>query len=89
MTFTPRCPSAGWILPPSTFRRLPSSPIILGTFGPVMSISSNPTLSPFCASESASPVATVDFPTPPFPDRTIILCLIVLPISDIAILRFI
>ena len=48
-----------------------------------------PTLWPCCAKATASPVETVDFPTPPFPERTMILCLIFLPISAIDIFRFI
>ena len=54
-----------------------------------MSMSNIPTLWPCCARERASPVDTVDFPTPPFPERTIILCLIFLPISCIDIFLFI
>jgi len=50
---------------------LPSKPSMRGTLGPQMSMSSMPTSTAVSyANVSASYVATVDFPTPPFPERT-------------------
>src|SRR5712692_6220254 len=40
-----------------------------------MSASRSPTLAPLMPSEQARLIATVDFPTPPFPDATAIACL--------------
>ena len=76
ITLIPCEPIAGWILPFSTCKSEPSKPSIFGTFGPVISISIIPTFLPLRAKERANPVATVDLPTPPLPDKTIILCLI-------------
>ena len=76
MTFSPWGPTAGCICPSSTFRSALSRPSILGTLGPVMSMSIRPTFWPCLARDRASPVATVDLPTPPLPESTITLCLI-------------
>ena len=89
ITFTPRCPCAGWIRPSSTCNLRPSRPIIFGTLGPVISMSKIPTEWPLWARDSANPVDTVDLPTPPLPDKTIILCLMLRPISCIDIFLFI
>jgi len=49
---------------------------ILGMFGPWMSPSSIPTSKPRIASPTARFTLTVDFPTPPLPDMTTMVCLI-------------
>lgn len=51
--------------------------------GPQISISNNPTLNFFIAKHKAIYVATVLFPTPPLPDKTRILCFILLSFSFI------
>src|SRR5689334_7803072 len=43
------------------------TPIMRGTLGPYTSASMRPTRAPDAASATARFVATVDFPTPPFP----------------------
>ncbi len=48
----------------------PSSPSIIGMFGPVMSPSSRPTDAPDWASATARLTLTVLLPTPPLPDAT-------------------
>ncbi len=48
---------------------------ILGMFGPVMSRSMIPTWNPAMESASARFDETVDLPTPPFPESTMITCL--------------
>lgn len=52
----------------------PCIPSIFGIEGPCMSESKTPTLWPFFARAVARLAVTVLFPTPPFPDMTIILC---------------
>ena len=46
----------------------PSTPIISGMFGPVMSASRRPTFAPDCASATARLTETVLLPTPPLPE---------------------
>jgi hypothetical protein len=58
----------------------PIIPSIVGTLGPQISTSRIPT-SYFSAKHKANWVATVLLPTPPFPDKTKILCLIFLNFS--------
>ena len=87
MTLIPSGPIAGNIWPSSTCSSASSSASILGIFGPVISISMIPTDIPLRARVRAKPAETVDFPTPPLPERTIILCLIDLSISSIRIFR--
>ena len=45
-----------------------------GMFGPYMSASTSPTLAPVSRSARARLTATVDFPTPPFPEDTAMVC---------------
>ena len=45
-----------------------------GMFGPYMSASTSPTLAPVSRSARARFTATVDFPTPPFPEDTAMVC---------------
>ena len=52
-----------------------STPMIIAMSGPVTSASTRPVL-PSLARTQARFAATEDFPTPPFPDMTTILCLI-------------
>ncbi len=66
---------AGSIFPSSFPKAFASStPSIFGSSGPFISASRSPTLNAFCARVTARLVATVDFPTPPFPLITIIVC---------------
>lgn len=53
----------------------PLSPNIIGRLGPLISASSSPTFEPKCANPSAKLAATVDFPTPPFPEAMAIIFL--------------
>ena len=85
MTLMPSGPMAGKICPSSTCNSASSNPIIFGMLGPVMSISIMPTDIPLRARVSASPAETVDLPTPPLPERTMILCLMDLSICSMRI----
>src|SRR6476620_5125474 len=69
MHFTP-CRSRGVILLFALAFGCPSTPSIIGMFGPVMSASSSPTLAPAWASATARLTLTVLLPTPPLPDPT-------------------
>ena len=69
MTFTP-WRSSGTILLSGLAFGIPSTPIIIGMFGPVMSASSRPTDAPSRASATARLTLTVLFPTPPLPEAT-------------------
>ena len=48
----------------------PRAPSMSGTSGPYTSESMMPTVPPVWESVTARLTATVDFPTPPFPDET-------------------
>ena len=61
--------------PPARARRSSKGREERGALGPQMSMSSSPTSSPFAANANASCAENVLFPTPPFPDRTSIMCL--------------
>ena len=76
MTLIPLLLITGIISPCSIITSLPSTPNILGMFGPWMSASSIPVNNPFFWKASAKLAATVDLPTPPFPLMTAILYLI-------------
>src|SRR5688572_13136471 len=65
ITFTP-CACRGTIFSFTTSGGA-LTPIIRGTLGPYTSASMSPTRAPVDASAMARFVATVDFPTPPFP----------------------
>src|SRR5437867_12103145 len=52
-------------------------PIIIGTLGPYMSASINPTRAPCLTRAHARFTATVDFPTPPLPLLIAMVCLTV------------
>ena len=58
------------IWPSSTCSSASSSASILGIFGPVISCSMIPTDIPLRARVS-KPAETMDFPTPPLPERTL------------------
>ena len=75
---TPSADSIGIILFCSSSNPglLSSNPTILGTFGPVISASKIPTDNPLLANDVAKLIATVIFPTPPFPLATTKTCLI-------------
>src|SRR5207253_3201107 len=53
---------------------LPRAPSMIGTSGPYTSASTMPTVAPVPRSATARFTATVDLPTPPFPDETAIVC---------------
>jgi len=65
MIFTP-CASSGMIRSFCTYGS-PLTPSIIGILGPYTSASMSPTRAPSLANDTAKLVATVDFPTPPFP----------------------
>ena len=52
----------------------PRAPIMRGMLGPYTSTSTIPTEAPSAWSPSARLTATVDFPTPPFPEDTAMVC---------------
>ena len=85
MTFIPWGPIAGKICPSSMCSSVPSRPIILGTFGPVISISINPTFFPILPEKVRYLWLRWFFRHLRFPERTMILCLIVSLIFDILI----
>ena len=62
--------------PSSSTTGVPFRPSNCGTVGPCRSTSSTPTCLPSSASAVARLTATVLLPTPPLPDRMMILCLI-------------
>jgi len=77
-TYTGDHPMADWCT------SSPSMPSILGAEGPQMSMSSSPTSLPAAASANASCAAKVLLPTPPLPESTRTLCLMVERRSAIA-----
>src|SRR5690606_12649650 len=71
INFTPYCSNGTIMLLPFTWRMVGCSCSqwnMIGTEGPYISASTNPTLAPERASATAKLDETVDFPTPPLPD---------------------
>src|SRR3972149_6851870 len=54
---------------------VPRAPIMRGMSGPYTSTSTSPTRAPVSRRARARLTATVDFPTPPLPEETAIVCL--------------